>query len=88
MGKIEFLGHWGKNIGFTMSKKDLLVLRSLLISGQSTKPRKIGAYYFYFTGGTLHFNMSSNIETISRYSIEEDITSMLNKIDSLLANLK
>ncbi|MGF6153842.1 hypothetical protein QFZ84_004849 [Pseudomonas fluorescens] len=87
MEKLELLSHWGEYVEFTMSKRNLQTLRSLLVSGQSAKPVKIGVYYFYFTGVTLGYNSTSNLETILRYTLDEDATTMVQKIDTLLTKV-
>lgn len=77
--------HWGKDMEFTMTKAELNVLYALLNSGKSAKPRKIGAYYFYYTGSILCFNSSRSMKSIHDYTIQDSASTILAKIKSALS---
>lgn len=85
MISLILLTHWDKDMEFMMSKADLHSLYILLHSGKSVRPRKIGSYYFYYTGSCLCFNSSRSMKSIHDYNIADSVSSILAKISAALA---
>jgi len=85
MLSLILLTHWGKDMEFMMTRADLNSLYSLLNSGKSVKPRKLGNYYFYYTGSCLCFNSSRSMKSIHDYNIEDAPSTILRKITIALS---
>jgi len=85
MPSLVLLTHWGKDMEFMMTKTELNSLYALLNSGKSVKPKKLGSYYFYYTGSCLCFNSTRAMKSIHDYNIADTTNSILNKITIALS---